>query len=499
MVTQQLLLHAACCCSALIITTTSSLSSSLRISSLSSSRNQHRTPLRAAALSIDDTSAATTSSLRPATIMATNDIDLQVAIAFHLNEAAKSQSKGEFTSQRIAMESAERVLNQWVELSRGKSSSSSGNVIGSDISSQPLLTHPSLPGANVFNSIIQGFLSLPSSSITIAQYAKEEEEEVCITDNCEEELNEKNQIKSLLRKKGVGGGGGGVGGNRLLQQYLMEETNSDRATRILDFMESYYEPTPEVYDAIIASQGKCALEYLAQISTIVTTSGDDNGLRKEGGRRMTMMMGEDQSKHHSLFYSQALKSAKAALQLLNRSEDLYRETGQPSERLPSVSSYVTLMDVFKALAVNSAELLLDSKKSRDEAINVWKNLRQRRLEMYRLNDDWDADHSSASSAAARGSKLFKILPNEVIGSVEDTFYHAYNLLRESSASYAEESEMIHVDRIGTYHFNQLIFDLAKYPQKFSGLLAQDLLEFMVSMVRELTINFSCMLFWSKGW
>jgi pentatricopeptide repeat protein len=215
-----------------------------------------------------------------------------------------------------------------------------------------------------------------------------------------------------------------------------------------------------------------------------------------------------------MYYSQAWKSAKAALQLLNRSEDLYHETTSyttgnnvVSDRLlPSVSSYVTVMDVYKALAVrsdSSAELLIDdSKKNRDEALNVWKNLRQRRLEMYRLNNNNDGsgggsgggNNNDSAKTTTGNNSIFHILPHDIVktGSVKDTFDYAYNLLRESSTTYpttAEEEEssklLMNVEddnKIGTYHFNQLIFDLAKYPQPFSGLLAQDLLEYMVYMV-----------------
>jgi hypothetical protein len=40
------------------------------------------------------------------------------------------------------------------------------------------------------------------------------------------------------------------------------------------------------------------------------------------------------------------------------------------------------------------------------------------------------------------------------------------------------------DKIGTWHFNQLIFDLSAYPQPYSGPLAQDLLEYMMYTVRK---------------
>eukprot|EP00986_Skeletonema_menzelii_P009410 scaffold4277_cov140-Skeletonema_menzelii.AAC.3 len=419
----------------------------------------------------------------PTIISPTNDEDnaptnnLQGEITLHLNEAVTAQSQQDVTSQRNAVENASQTLMQWVELSKGVKSS--------------------MPGAEVFQSVIQGYLSLPSS-IRIAQQQQEENESIqeCITDNYEEELAEKNQIKSLLGKRTIKG----QQQQHQQQQQGGDNTNSSPphlATRILDVMESYYEPTPEVYDAIIASFGKCALEYLAQIPSLITESNhndkedigvggeDDDAIEQTKGDMATIDDNDDdeQSNQYSLYYSQAWKSAKAALQLLNRSEDLYHETGKQSNRLPSASSYATVMDVYKALAVNSAHVLLlvdSKKKSRDEALNVWKNLRQRRLEMYRLND------SGATGEGGRRSR-YNILPGGVTKSVEDTFGYAYNLLCESSPSYAKESSelsrlMENEQKIGTYHFNQLIFDLAQYPQSFSGLLAQDLLEFMVARV-----------------
>lgn len=402
-------------------------------------------------------------------------IDLEAAITSYLNEATNAQNK------RHAIENAERILNQWIELSKG----------GEDVVIPP-------PSADVFKSVIQGYLSLPSSTMgSEEQNINDEEEYISDNNNCEEELSEKDQIRSILGKKVVVKKGG-------MEQ---KSSNIESATRILDMMESYYEPTPEIYDMVIDSHGKCALEYLAQLSSssssivVATADGGDvttaaaassipttSGNREEDENE-TPTNDNEQSLQRSLYYSLAWKSAKAALQLLNRSEDLYNETGQQPDRLPGISSYATVMDVYKALAVNSAELiLLDSsstKKSRDEALNVWKSLRQRRSEIFRLVDDLDADADDMGGSNARGGR-FNILPREMIGSVEDTFYYAYNMLRENSPSYTEEEseQLRNVDKIGTYHFNQLIFDLAKYPQSFSGLLAQDLLEFMVLMVNK---------------
>ena len=47
----------------------------------------------------------------------------------------------------------------------------------------------------------------------------------------------------------------------------------------------------------------------------------------------------------------------------------------------------------------------------------------------------------------------------------------------------EAGEDAMTTRIGTWHFDHLIFDLAKYPQPLTGPLAQDLLDYMVSTMR----------------
>lgn len=217
----------------------------------------------------------------------------------------------------------------------------------------------------------------------------------------------------------------------------------DRATRILDLMEVQYEPHVRLYDDVIASHCTDAL-------------GD---LSSRGSADLH-------------------KSAKSALRLLNRAEELYRETGRMTSRLPKISSYVAVIDVWKALAVDE--------KKHDEAFEVVKNLRQRRLRVYDPNND-DGYEESGSAYCSE----YSILPSgKAVESmtVEQVLNYGVHLLRETVTTYrllpqATEGKVSATCRVGTWHFNQLIFDLAKYPQPFSGPLAQDLLDYMVNMVK----------------
>ena len=92
--------------------------------------------------------------------------NLQAAITLHLNEASSAHTQHDITSQRNAVDNASQTLMQWVELSKGvKSSAAADDVnaadddIGSSTNNDPVV----MPGADVFQSVIQGYLSLPSS------------------------------------------------------------------------------------------------------------------------------------------------------------------------------------------------------------------------------------------------------------------------------------------------------------------------------------------------
>ena len=96
----------------------------------------------------------------------------------------------------------------------------------------------------------------------------------------------------------------------------------------------------------------------------------------------------------------AYRSARSALRLLNRSAELYRETGGMPSRLPGISSYVAVMDAWKALAVDASSWKDGGKgkRKRDEAMEVIRNIRLRRLRVYDPrsgNDDDDGDDGDA--------------------------------------------------------------------------------------------------------
>ncbi|KAL7538529.1 hypothetical protein ACHAXR_009580 [Thalassiosira sp. AJA248-18] len=331
------------------------------------------------------------------------------------------------------MEYAERALVRWVEEYRGRDKQ---------------LDQLELPSEQIFSGVIDGLLSLPSSfAISIDDESGDGDEEKEINDQIRRTLLGKGTLREINIQ----------GGNR-----------SDRATNVLDLMESFYEPLGSLYDTIIASHGADALECLSYLT-----------MEKEREQNI-------ESELKSRYFQVAWKSAKSALQLLNRSEELYHELGQSSSRLPSISSYVTVIDVWKALAVGAEEE--DDKKKRDEALEVIRNSRQRRLKVYTLDKDLENDGKSGRSG-------YNILPPGVSSmTVDEVLGFALNLLRESVPTYKLKiNEGVAVGKgsgggrgVGTWHFNQLIFDLAAFPQTFSGPLAQDLLEYMVYMVRRTT-------------
>ena len=132
------------------------------------------------------------------------------------------------------------------------------------------------------------------------------------------------------------------------------------------------------------------------------------------------------------------------------------------------------MDVWKALVVAAEEF--DTKKNRDEAMEVVRNLRQRRVEVYTPEREVDNGETAGMGIG------YNILPPKVSSmKVEEVLEFATNLLHEEVPSY--QLRIKDPARIGTWHFNQLIFDLAKHPQSFSRPLAQDLLDYMVYLVK----------------
>ena len=375
----------------------------------------------------------------------------------HLQQAASINTNIDTTininTQQGEIELAERALIQWVDEYRSR------------VDSQQII----LPAEEYFIGVIEGLLSLPSSfaaTSTSTATALDDDKEGSNGggndnnnnrddgDQQQQEVTTDEIRRALLGKKGTTKLLQRENNNNNGQDDNINSNKSTRATEVLDLMELMHEPSGSVYDSIIASHATDALECLSQST-----------LEKERGTLA----------ENSPYYQAARKAAKAALQLLNRSEELYHETGQSSSRLPSVSSYVTVMDVWKALVLAAEEI--DTKKTRDEAMEVVRNVRQRRVQVY--TPDKKVDTNGEAIADGIG---YNILPPKVSSmKVDEVLEFATNLLREQVPSY--KLRIKDPSRIGTWHFNQLIFDLAKYPQSFSGLLAQDLLDYMVYLVK----------------
>jgi len=371
-------------------------------------------------------------------------------ISTHLRKASLAQSKNDARTQREEMEFAERELVRWVEQYR----------VGRSRSADAPTEQSKLPDDQVFCDVIEGLLALPSSFAMASDDMNDEESSSRnIDDESQEATNHQIQLSNAQRKFF----GNALPGKRKSRGRNLqpggESMKSDKATYILDLMESFHEPAGSLYDTVIASHGVDSLQCLSYYMAS----------EKEDG-------GDDVKSKRFLFYQQAWKSAKSALQLLNRSEELYHETGQSFSRLPSISSYVTVMDVWKALAVGAEEE--DDKKKLDEALEVVRNLRQRRLKVYTLDNDVAGQNNGRG-----GISGYNILPQGVaMMAADEVLDLATNLLRESVPSY--QLRIQDPSKIGTWHFNQLIFDLAKYPQPFSGSLAQDILDYMIYMVKK---------------
>ncbi|KAL3769973.1 hypothetical protein ACHAW5_004785 [Stephanodiscus triporus] len=103
------------------------------------------------------------------------------------------------------------------------------------------------------------------------------------------------------------------------------------------------------------------------------------------------------------------------------------------------------------------------------------------------NDHGDAENGDEYSVLPSGEAMASM-------TVDDVLNFGINLLREGVPTYRllpltaddnddDEGEDSPRTKVGTWHFNQLIFDLAKYPQHYSGPLAQDLLDYMMNTVR----------------
>jgi hypothetical protein len=370
-------------------------------------------------------------------------------ISTHLQRAARAVSKSDVTKQEYEVEAAERALVQWVDDYRGQSAADDNiGTPDANTNAQPK------PDVAVFEDVIGGLLSLPPPYVTSTTNA----EPIDTSDDINSQSNSPEitqQIRSLLGK------------SKNNANILITNNKSERATQVLDLMEAFHEPMGSIYDDIIASHGGDVLDCLSHLTMEQLVVGEID-------EDVSVDDDDTTSTQDSPFYQQAWKSAKTALQLLNRSEDLYRETGKSSSRLPSISSYVTTMDVWKALAIGAEEK--GDEKKRDEALETVKSLRQRRLDVYSLEDGEGGEQGNNSARSK-----YSVIPSGT-NTVEDVLAFATNLLSKSDSTY--KIREIDSSKIGTWHFNQLIFDLANYPQPFSGPLAQDLLEFMMYAVQK---------------
>ena len=330
-----------------------------------------------------------------------------------LSRAAAAES--DVDEQMAEMELAERELIDWAE---GRHHQGSTAV---------------KPDAAIFQAVIRGLLALPSSKA-------DEAEAVAAVDKSMDEL------RSVMKQ------------GRRHRPRDLAESSGQRATRILDLMESLHQPVASLYDDVIRSICNDALGC------------------------MDIQQPFPIEQQQSTSSQQAWKMAKLAFKLLNTSEELYRETGEQPAQLPAISSYLAVMDVWRALAVRAEE---DGRqKKREEALDVVKALHVRRLEVYSFNENGViSDNEIITSANENHNEEIKynFLPVEKTSSVTEVLQYATEMLRQAEPAYQPRNEF---DSIGTWHFNQLIFDLAKYPQPFSGPLAQDLLEFMVATVQQ---------------
>ncbi len=361
-----------------------------------------------------------------------------------------SSSTMDVLTQEKGIEQAEQLLMQWVEDYRSGRNPDDSN--GSSYRAEEIV------GADTFDTLIKGILTLPSSFQNIPKIDAENESFMGRV--------EKNVLHGELRSLIGKGKSSSV---KKANQIVEMSSKSDRATSVLDLMESFHEPSVDIYDAIIASHGTDALDCLLYFTA----------------QQFPNATGDTDADAQQEYFDRAWKSAKSALQLLNRSEELYRETGQLSSRLPSISSYVTMMDVWKAIAVSVEQSDRDEGRNdhkRDEAMEIVRNLRKRRLEVYSLESNNDDNGNDLTETSGR----FNILPMWATKSVDSVLEFARDLIREDFPTYQPKRDFSGEmpSKVGTWHFNQVIFDLGEYPRSFSGPLAQDLLEFMVLKVKE---------------
>jgi len=135
------------------------------------------------------------------------------------------------------------------------------------------------------------------------------------------------------------------------------------------------------------------------------------------------------------------------------------------------------MDVWKALTVGGLEK--EDERRKHEALEVVRTTRGRRAEVYSERAVTGGRHGLDVAGGISGCI---VLPREVASmSVTEVLDRAAALLRDKVPEYRLE---VGEAGVGTFHFNQLIFDLAAHPQPFSGALAQDLLDYQIYLVKK---------------
>jgi len=382
------------------------------------------------------------------------------------------------------VESAERELLQSVEAYNKRRSTNHDN---NNYEPSSVIDKPS---EEMFYNVIQRLLALPSSSSSIVH----REGTNSIMDNNDgatfrdyEKEDTMNQLRSVVKQsKSRLHSNNNPNPNNNNIHSTIESKRSQRATRILDAMETLYQPLGYIYDDVIASCCTDALDILHDTP--------QHHPLQSGTNDKVVVLGEEttSTNDYSTTINAAYKYAKNGLSLLNRCEELYRETGETSQ-LPSISSYVSVMDVWTALLAanndaqeeeeeedtiqNNHEMVVLYKRMREEAMDVVKSLHSRRLEVYSFNNN----------GGGKNNGKYNILPPDITtnsNSVKKVLEYATNMIRRAVPHYKPAHNTTGDSSVGTWHFNRVIFDLAYYSQPFSGPLAQDLLEFMVDRVKE---------------
>ncbi len=189
---------------------------------------------------------------------------LSTIISDHVRAASIAQSLEDASTQQYEMENAERTLVAWVGQYRHSrrgvtampssiTSTATTPIIheeraermsverGLELSTAGGVVVPA-PDANIFDMVIGGLLALPLSLVPgIVTVADSE-----AVDDVDDDIDDIVSISATNERSTL--------------------SKSDRATAILDLMETFHEPPGPLTDTVIASHAKDALEYLACLS-----------------------------------------------------------------------------------------------------------------------------------------------------------------------------------------------------------------------------------------